>query len=66
MARAMGSMIMINVDGTDTPLQAVVYRTVYASWLTPINASLAYALTFVAFWYVILLVAEKRGFVLKV
>ncbi|MGV3708642.1 MAG: acyltransferase family protein [Gemmatimonas sp.] len=66
MARAMGSMIMIDVNGTDTPLQAVVYRGVYASWLTPVNASLAYALTFVAFWYVILLIAEKRGFVLKV
>lgn len=66
MARMMGSMIMIDVNGTPTPLQSVVYKNVYASWLSPINASLAYALTFVAFWYVILLIAEKRGFVLKV
>lgn len=66
MARMMGSMIMINVNGTDTPLQAVVYNNVYASWLAPINASLAYAITFVAFWYVLLLIAKKRGFVLKV
>lgn len=66
MARMMGSMIMIDVNGTPTPLQSVVYKSVYASWLSPINASLAYALTFVAFWYVILLIAEKRGFVLKV
>ena len=66
MARMMGSMIMINVDGTETPLQAVVYKNVYASWLSPVNASLAFALTFVALWYVLLLIAEKRGFVLKV
>lgn len=66
MARMMGSMIMIDVNGTDTPLQAVVYKNLYASWLTPINASLAFAITFVAFWYVLLLIAEKRGFVLKV
>ncbi|MEO7360645.1 MAG: DUF5009 domain-containing protein, partial [Gemmatimonadaceae bacterium] len=66
MARMMGSMIMINVNGTETPLQAVVYNNVYASWLSPINASLAFALTFVALWYVLLLIAEKRGFVLKV
>ncbi|MBC8086366.1 MAG: DUF5009 domain-containing protein [Phycisphaerae bacterium] len=66
MARMMGSMIMIDVNGTATPLQSVVYKSVYASWLSPINASLAYAITFVAFWYVILLIAEKRGFVLKV
>jgi len=66
MARMMGSMITINVNGTPTPLQSVVYKNAYASWLAPINASLAYAITFVAFWYVILLIAEKRGFVLKV
>ena len=66
MARMMGSMIMINVNGTETPLQAVVYNNVFASWLSPINASLAFALTFVALWYVLLLIAEKRGFVLKV
>lgn len=66
MARLMGSMIMIDVNGTATPLQSVVYKTVYASWLSPINASLAYAITFVAFWYVMLMIAEKRGFVLKV
>lgn len=66
MARMMGSMIMINVDGAETPLQAVVYKNVYASWLSPVNASLAFALTFVALWYLLLLIAEKRGFVLKV
>ena len=66
MARMLGSMININVDGTSTPLQSVVYNNAYASWLSPINASLAYAITVVAFWYVILLIAEKRGFVLKV
>lgn len=66
MARMMGSMINIDVDGKPTPLQSVVYNNVYASWLSPINASLAYAITFVLFWYVLLLIAEKRGFVLKV
>lgn len=66
MARMLGSMINIDVDGKSTPLQSVVYNNVYASWLLPINASLAYAITFVAFWYVVLLIAEKRGFVLKV
>lgn len=66
MARMMGSMIMINVNGTETPLQAVVYNNLYASWLTPINASLAFAITFVALWYGLLLIAQKRGFVLKV
>lgn len=66
MARMMGSMINIDVDGKPTPLQSVVYNNAFASWLSPINASLAYAICFVLFWYVLLLIAEKRGFVLKV
>lgn len=66
MARALGSMINVDVNGTPTPLQSVVYNNVFASWLSPINASLAYAITFVLIWYGVLLIAEKRGFVLKV
>lgn len=66
MARTMASWVNLDVNGTSTPLQTVVYQHWYASWLSPINASLAYAITFVMFWYVLLLIAQKRGFVLKV
>jgi predicted acyltransferase len=53
-------------DGTRISAQGLFYKTVYASWLPPREASFAYALSFVAFWFVILWAAWKRGFVLKV
>lgn len=46
--------------------QDFVYQTVFASWMAPKPASLAYAVSFVAFWFVILWMAWKRGFILKV
>lgn len=65
---ANGRLVMISSDVNVklTSLQSVIYTHGYASWLSPVNASLAYAITFVAFWYVLLLLAEKRGLVLKV
>jgi predicted acyltransferase len=43
-----------------------VFNTLYASWLPPREASFAYAVSFVTLWFLILWVAWKRGFVLKV
>ena len=46
--------------------QGFVFNTLYASWLPPREASFAYALSFVALWFLMLWGAWKRGFVLKV
>ncbi len=67
MARITGSLWMVDAgDGTRISMQAFVYRTVYASWLSPLNASLAYALSFVTLWFFLLWIAWKRGVILKV
>lgn len=67
MARLTSSIWMVTAaDGSRTSAQATVFRAIYASWLPPREASFAYALSFVAFWFLILWIALKRGFVLKV
>jgi predicted acyltransferase len=67
MARTMGSLITWpTATGGRESLQHWLYTTVYASWLAPINASLAYAVTFVLFWYAILVVLHRRQIVFKV
>lgn len=67
MARITGSLWMVDAgDGTRISVQALVYRSVYASWLSPLNASLAYALSFVTLWFLLLWIAWKRGVILKV
>ena len=47
-------------------LQEALYRGLFAGWLEPRNASLAYAVCFVLVWFAILAVLHRRGLVLKV
>lgn len=47
-------------------VQPALYRALFASWLSPLNASLAFALANVFFWYGVLLLLSKRGIRLKV
>jgi len=65
MARVLG-LIKVPFGGETVSLQQAIYRGGFASWLTPKNGSLAYAIGFVALWYGILKLLERRGIVLKV
>ena len=47
-------------------LQAAIYQAVFLPWLSPKNASLAFALCFVLLWFGILTVLYKRKIFLKV
>lgn len=67
MARLIASLwTWETTEGTRTSLQAFVFKTMYGSWLPPREASFAYAVSFVALWFLILWGAWKRGWVLKV
>jgi predicted acyltransferase len=66
MARCIYSIFKVTVNGKRTSLQAGIYQTLFASWLDPINASLAFAIAFVLFWYGILYILYRRNIVLKV
>ena len=66
MARMIYSILKVNYQGQRIALEAFIYQTMYASWLAPRNASLAFALTFVAFWYVVLLMLHRRNILLRV
>lgn len=66
MARLIYSIIKVSSDGKRIPLQAWLYQTLFASWLTPMNASLAFAVAFVLFWYGVLYLLYRRNIILKV
>jgi len=66
MARLIYSLWKVDVDGKQVAIQSAIYQTYYASWLSPRDASLAFALSFVLLWYGILWALWKRGVVLKV
>ena len=65
MARMLG-LIRVPFGGEQVSLQQAIYRGAFASWLSPRNASLGFALAFVLLWYGILRLLERKGVVLKV
>ena len=58
------TLIYLKVDGAS--LQSILYGSLFASWLPPFVASLAYAVAWVAGWFVVLWWMYRRGWVLKV
>jgi predicted acyltransferase len=64
LARTVGSL---RTGGADSPtLQAWLYQTLFASWLPPYPASLAYAMAWVLGWFAVLAWMSRRGWVWKV
>ena len=66
MARLVYTLWKVDFHGKQTSVQTVVYQTVFASWLEPRNASLAFALMFVLFWFVILWALWRKNIIFKV
>ncbi|HTC25035.1 MAG TPA: hypothetical protein VK688_11770 [Gemmatimonadales bacterium] len=66
MARLIYSVINVPFRGDSVSLETAIYRAGFASWLPPELASLAFALAFVAFWYVVLDVLFRRRIILKI
>jgi predicted acyltransferase len=56
----------VNYDGKRISFEAAIYRSLFASWLEPVNASLAFAITFVTFWFLILYVLYRKRIFFKV
>jgi predicted acyltransferase len=67
MSRLIYSLIRVpDGDGTTTSLQRLIFENAYATWLEPRDASLAFALTYVALWAGILFLLDKKGWYWKV
>jgi predicted acyltransferase len=66
MARCIYSIFKVNYDGKPIALEAAIYQGAFLSWLDPVNASLAFALTFVLFWFGILYVLYRNKIFFKV
>lgn len=60
---------MIKLTGTDgkpVGLLSYLYQTLFASWMAPINASLAYAVCFVLVWLGLMWLLYRRNIFIKV
>jgi predicted acyltransferase len=66
LARLLYSILKVEYEGRRVSVVEAIYRT-FVSWgLEPVNASLAFALAFVALWFGILWVLYRRNIFLKV
>ncbi len=66
MARCIYSIFTVNYHGKSTALQTAMYESMFHSWLDPVNASLAFAIAFVLFWFAILYFLYKKRIFFKV
>ena len=66
MARCIYSIFKVGDGGNSVPLQTSIYQSLFASWLPPNAASLAFAIAFVLVWLAVLTVLYRRNIVLKV
>jgi predicted acyltransferase len=66
LARCIYSIFTVNYGGRSVALQTAMYEALFASWLSPRNASLAFALTFVLLWYGVLYVLYRKQIFFKV
>jgi predicted acyltransferase len=66
MARLMGLIKVSNGEGKTQALQAYIYNHFYASWLTPNNASLAFAISFILLWLFLMWLLYRKHIIIKV
>ncbi len=53
-------------DGKEVGAQTWLYQTYFTPHFTPINASFAWAIIYILFWYVILWIMYKKNIIIKV
>ncbi|MGI8508921.1 MAG: acyltransferase family protein [Gemmatimonadaceae bacterium] len=66
LARIIYSLIKVPYQGETVSLEEAIYKSVFASWLDPRNASLAFAVMIVLFWLAILTILYRKKIFLKV
>ena len=66
LARVFSLITMPRMDGTPGNFKVWCYEHLFATWLSPINASLGFALSYVALWWVLMWVLYKRRIFIKV
>ncbi|MGQ0562585.1 MAG: acyltransferase family protein [Gemmatimonadota bacterium] len=59
------NLIQVQDAGSEIALKTYIFRHFYLSWASPINASLAFAITYVLFWLGVMWVLYRRKIFIK-
>jgi predicted acyltransferase len=66
MARLMGLIKISRADDSHPSLQGYIYNGAYASWLSPSNASLAFAISFILLWLFLMWLLYRKNIIIKI
>jgi len=66
MAILLGLIKVSRPDGGSQALQTYIYNHAYASWLSPLNASLAFAISFVLLWLFLMWLLYRKKIIIKI
>lgn len=66
MAELLGLIKVTGADGTKIPLGSWIYENMFASWASPVNASLAFAIVFVLVWLGLMWILYRRKIFIRV
>ncbi|MCK4448590.1 MAG: DUF5009 domain-containing protein, partial [Candidatus Marinimicrobia bacterium] len=53
-------------DGSAISLKTFLYRILFESWVSPINASLFYALTYILIWLGLMTILYRKKIFIKI
>ena len=65
-ARGLGLVKLAGADGNPISLQRAIFRNFFASWASPINASLFYAIAFILLWLLLMWLLYRKRIYIKV
>jgi predicted acyltransferase len=66
MGRMLGLIKFSRPDGSRWPLQSIIYNRGFASWLSPVRASLAFAISFILLWLFLLWLLYRKRIIIKI
>jgi predicted acyltransferase len=66
LSKLMGIIKLPRGDGQLIALQPFIFRNLFASWASPVNASLLFAVTYVLFWLFLMWLLYRKNIFIKV
>jgi predicted acyltransferase len=66
MGKLSGFLHITEPDGSPEAIQPFIYNHLFASWLSPNNASLAFAISFILLWLFLMWLLYRKNIIIKI
>lgn len=58
--------VQVTYQGNKVSLSSALYNSIFQPWFSPVNASLAWAISYVLVWMLILWIMYNKGILVKI